>query len=1299
MNMTQYPEGEAFQNLRTGMARRMMSLLLTLCLLLSVFPAAAEAAWKTIETPYGAKLRAGTVFYTNSELTEELGTLQKDAVVEVCEIRDRAARISYTVKQRNEKAWVTGTDLILLSVATPTDLEDLTRKEDVLLSVPADPEEQEQPEEDKPAVSDVIPSGVEESPSEPLSDSEPEEKPVSDSLSIDEPEEEPSSPIVITTNAGSEGSDATVLAFDEVKSDPNESPETSDANRSKGADRPLRVRTESPSEPLSDGEPEADPTTPAVIPTENEDVVEESPTDSDSNPQQEEDPAAPAVLSAVTEDTPVTEVVEESETDVNFGSIEDTLVLEMVTGEEIQQAAEKAEMQESGNSYTITEAGALVSPDYSNKDILPAPRNQNPYGTCWIFSSIGGLEADLIKGGESKDIDLSEFFLAYYVAHNYPYPKAISDDDISLKNEPVNWRSYLQYGGYRDLAIYYLSVLIGTTTEADNPYGSILSAPQNVTDIAAQMTGAYKLDPTDRDQIKQMIKVHGAVGASVAMPASDNKGKVYRKDGLYLYGEVTASNHSVLLVGWKDDLAVSNFDSRLQPPGPGAWLVRNSWGESDGDGGYFWVSYYDKALTDKSRTMHAYDAVSGDSKIDDYCYSYARAVDPQRSYSAYDKITLVQEYTVDGDEQIRAIGTDVEIADVNVSAVIRVNGRKVAETKSYIASMAGFYRLELTSPWLVTSKTKVEVEVTYQARKEGTLLRIFYQRPGIVSSSDKMLTNTSVIDGGGFTANGNRIDGDTTLRLYTERKSGANMVQSVSLDKESISLRSGESVQLTAVITPSDASNQTLSWSSSNTNVAWIDGNGIVVGGREKGKAVITAMSSNGKYATCTVSNTAQDVPAQTVKIGSKYFSAGTSQYTIRTTGTGIMGGDTFELEAVLDPKYTTDTLEWTTSESSVVSLVSLNGKKHTCTVRANKNGSATITVEAKGEDGTVHAKGTVTLTLDMTIPVQSVLVNPYALVYYEGETQQLRAIIYPDDATNKQVTWSSSNPKVATVSSDGMVQCVMEGKAVITATTKDGGKTAACDVTVRTRNDPVEAFLFRMYRTCLLRLPDDIGFRYWINQIRSGRQSGAQVAFNFFFSNEMIARNLPDAEYLERAYEAILGRASDEGGKQYWLQRMKAGFSRQAIISGFTSSDEFSAICARYGITRGYYQVSEPRDQNYGITAYVSRLYTKMQGREFDIGGLNYWCNIILKKPTKATLVQVAVDGFMHSNEFKAKGLDDTAFIKVMYRTFLDREAEPAGLQYWLNKLASGMTRENVAAGFAASDEFGVIMAQFGFH
>ena len=193
MNMTRNPEGGAFMPIRTGMTRRILSLLLALCLLLSVFPAAAEAAWKTQETPYGAKLKAGTVFYTNAELTEELGTLQKGAVVEVSEIRDRAARIVYTVKEKTEKAWVAGTDLILLSVATPTDLEDLTRKEDVILSAPVVPDEPEQPVEDEPAP-DVIPAEDEDKPSTdvvPTEDKEPSAIDVIPTEGSERPEEEP----------------------------------------------------------------------------------------------------------------------------------------------------------------------------------------------------------------------------------------------------------------------------------------------------------------------------------------------------------------------------------------------------------------------------------------------------------------------------------------------------------------------------------------------------------------------------------------------------------------------------------------------------------------------------------------------------------------------------------------------------------------------------------------------------------------------------------------------------------------------------------------------------------------------------------------------------------------------------------------------------------------------------------------------------------------------------------------------------------------------------------------------------
>ena len=134
------------------------------------------------------------------------------------------------------------------------------------------------------------------------------------------------------------------------------------------------------------------------------------------------------------------------------------------------------------------------------------------------------------------------------------------------------------------------------------------------------------------------------------------------------------------------------------------------------------------------------------------------------------------------------------------------------------------------------------------------------------------------------------------------------------------------------------------------------------------------------------------------------------------------------------------------------------------------------------------------------------------------------------------------------------------------------------------------------------------------------------------------------------------------------------------------------------YGIERGACALTEPRVQNYGITAFTSRLYTNLLGRGYDTKGLNYWCRIILENPTKATLLKVALEGFIHSDEFQAKKLNDTDFLKVMYRTFLDREAESGGMKYWLGTINSGMGRDEVAAGFAASDEFGAIMAKYGF-
>ena len=115
--------------------------------------------------------------------------------------------------------------------------------------------------------------------------------------------------------------------------------------------------------------------------------------------------------------------------------------------------------------------------------------------------------------------------------------------------------------------------------------------------------------------------------------------------------------------------------------------------------------------------------------------------------------------------------------------------------------------------------------------------------------------------------------------------------------------------------------------------------------------------------------------------------------------------------------------------------------------VTAVGEGTAVITVTT--EDGGFTADCTVTVTIDTTVPVEGVSLDKTSLYLTKiGQSAQLTATVEPANATNKNVTWSSSNTDVAVVE-DGVVTAVGNGEAIITVTTEDGGKTATCTVTV----------------------------------------------------------------------------------------------------------------------------------------------------------------------------------------------------------------------------------------------------------
>ena len=146
-----------------------------------------------------------------------------------------------------------------------------------------------------------------------------------------------------------------------------------------------------------------------------------------------------------------------------------------------------------------------------------------------------------------------------------------------------------------------------------------------------------------------------------------------------------------------------------------------------------------------------------------------------------------------------------------------------------------------------------------------------------------------------------------------------------------------------------------------------------------------------------------------------------------------------------------TTPVTWSVSNGNLPTGLNLNGNTISGTPTAA--GTSTFTVTADNGYGSDSRVFTLTVDEAGTVHVESVSLNVTTLTLTENRTAQLTATVRPDNAINKNVTWTSSDETVATVDSTGTITAVSEGTANITVTTEDGNFTATCEVTV----NPVE--------------------------------------------------------------------------------------------------------------------------------------------------------------------------------------------------------------------------------------------------
>ena len=249
---------------------------------------------------------------------------------------------------------------------------------------------------------------------------------------------------------------------------------------------------------------------------------------------------------------------------------------------------------------------------------------------------------------------------------------------------------------------------------------------------------------------------------------------------------------------------------------------------------------------------------------------------------------------------------------------------------------------------------------------------------------------------------------------------------SIALNHNVLTLYAGDKATLTATIKPSNATDKSVSWASNNEKVVKVSQKGEVtaVG---TGRAQVTATTRDGSKLTaaCNVTVNAR-AESLTFDVGEKTI--------------GI--GETFMIVPNVKPEGASPQLTWKSSDPAVA-YVDANGR-----VEGFKTGTANIT--ATTTDG---SNLTATCRVTVIKYATSIALNHDELTLYAGEKATLTATVKPGDATDKSVSWASSDEEVVKVSQTGEMTAVGTGHAQVTATTRDGSNlTAACNVTVNAR-------------------------------------------------------------------------------------------------------------------------------------------------------------------------------------------------------------------------------------------------------
>ena len=215
---------------------------------------------------------------------------------------------------------------------------------------------------------------------------------------------------------------------------------------------------------------------------------------------------------------------------------------------------------------TIEEVDLPERYSYMEDGRMPLLRNQGDTNTCWAFASLSALET-------SKDEDMNGSFSADHLIHQNPYGRTFDE------------------GGAYVVTMSYLLSWAGPVQEEEDPFDG--ESPEGLSSYL-HVQEIRQSEPKDYETIKKFVYLYGGVESAIYLDFDEYMidSPYYNEEyNAYCYQGQQISNHDIVIIGWDDNFPAENFTGEVTTDG--AFFCLNSWGESFGDRGTFYVSYED----------------------------------------------------------------------------------------------------------------------------------------------------------------------------------------------------------------------------------------------------------------------------------------------------------------------------------------------------------------------------------------------------------------------------------------------------------------------------------------------------------------------------------------------------------------------------------------------------------------------------------------------------------------------------------------------------------------------------------